>query len=114
MAGPDTTVLDLGGKTLISGIVETHSHMYGGAVQHLGRLGFKYPPEGVYFTSAQAHPTDLELTQGILRDALQEAVKQVDPGDWIVLSLQGHPDEAPRQLSLWGMTRRLTNRRTRC
>ncbi len=112
MAGPNTTVLDLGGKTLIPGIIESHSHMYGGAVQHLGRLGFKYPPEGVYFTSAQAHPTDLEQTQAILRDALQEAVKQVDPGDWIVLSLQGHPDEAPRQLSLWGMTRRLTNRRT--
>ena len=112
MAGPNTTVLDLEGKTLIPGIVETHSHMYGGAVQHLGRLGFQYPPEGVYFTSAQAHPTDLELTQGILRDALQEAVTHVEPGDWIVMSLQGHPDEAPRQLSLWGMTRRLTNRRT--
>ncbi len=112
MAGPNTTVLDLEGKTLIPGIIESHSHMYGGAVQHLGRLGFQYPPEGVYLTSAQAHPTDLELTQGILRDALQDAVKEVDPGDWIVLSLQGHPDEAPRQLSLWGMTRRLTNRRT--
>ena len=112
MAGPNTTVLDLEGKTLIPGIIEPHSHMYGGAVQHLGRLGYQYPPEGVYFTSAQAHPTDLELTQGILRDALQDAVKEVDPGDWIVLSLQGHPDEEPRQLSLWGMTRRLTNRRT--
>ena len=112
MAGPNTQVFELEEKTLIPGIIEPHSHMYGGAVQHLGRLGYQYPPDGVYFTSAQAHPTDLELTQGILRDALQDAVKEVDPGDWIVLSLQGHPDEAPRQLSLWGMTRRLTNRRT--
>ncbi len=112
VAGPDTLILDLRGKTLIPGIIESHSHMYGAAVQHLDRLGFKYPPEGVYFTSAQAHPTDLEQTQGLLRDALQDAVKEVNPGDWIVLSMQSHPEENPRQLALWSMTRRLTNRRT--
>ncbi len=112
VAGPDTVILDLRGKTAMPGIIEPHSHMYGAAVQHLDRLGFKYPPEGVYFTSAQAHPTDLELTQGILRDALQDAVKEVDPGDWIVLSMQRHPDDNMSNLTLWGMTRRLTNRRT--
>ncbi len=112
MAGPNTQVFDLEGKTLIPGIIEPHTHMYGRAVQHLERLGFKYPPDGVYFTSAQAHPSDLEQTQGILRDALQEAVTQVDPGDWIVLRLGSHPDELPQQLRLWAMTRRVTNRRT--
>ena len=112
LAGPETVILDLRGKTLIPGIIEPHSHMYGRAVQYLDRLGFKYPPEGVLFTSAQAHPTDLEKTQAIMREALQEAVKQVEPGEWIVLRMQRHPEENPRQLSLWGMTRRLTNRRT--
>ena len=112
MAGPNTQVFDLEGKTLIPGIIEPHTHMYGRAVQHLDRLGFKYPPDGVYFTSAQAHPSDLEQTQGILRDALQEAVTQVDPGDWIVLRMGSHPDELPQQLRLWAMTRRVTNRRT--
>ena len=112
VSGPDTVIFDLRGKTLIPGIIESHSHMYGSAVQHLDRLGFQYPPEGVYFTSAQAHPTDLEQTQGLLRDALQDAVKEVNPGDWIVLRMQSHPDENPRQLALWSMTRRLTNRRT--
>ena len=94
------------------GIIEPHSHMYGAAVQHLDRLGFNYPPDGVSFFSAQAHPTDLELTQGILRDALQDAVKEVDPGDWIVLRMQRHPEDNMSNLTLWGMTRRLTNRRT--
>ncbi len=59
LAGPDTTTYDLQGRTVIPGIVETHSHMYGGAVQLLDRLGFKYPPDGVSFFSATAHPTDL-------------------------------------------------------
>ena len=112
VAGPDTQVFDLKGKTLIPGIIEPHSHMYGRAVQMLDRLGFKYPPEGVYMTQATADPNDLEKTQGIIRDAIQEAVTQVDPGDWIVLNLGRHPEEAPQQLRLWQMTRRLTNRKT--
>jgi len=112
LVGPDTQVFDLKGRTLIPGIIEPHSHMYGRAVQLLDRLGFKYPPEGVYFTSAQAHPTDLEKTQAIMRDALKEAVAKVDPGDWIVLRLNRHPDQPTLQLQLWGDTRRITNRRT--
>jgi predicted amidohydrolase YtcJ len=112
LVGPDTQVFDLKGRTLIPGIIEPHSHMYGRAVQLLDRLGFKYPPEGVYFTSAQAHPTDLEKTQAIMRDALKEAVTKVDPGDWIVLNLERHPDQPTLQLQLWGDTRRITNRRT--
>ena len=112
LVGPDTQVFDLKGRTLIPGIIEPHSHMYGRAVELLDRLGFKYPPEGVYFTSAQAHPTDLEKTQAIMRDALKEAVTKVDPGDWIVLNLERHPDQPTLQLQLWGDTRRITNRRT--
>ncbi|MCZ6486106.1 MAG: hypothetical protein O6826_10455, partial [Acidobacteria bacterium] len=112
LAGPDTTTYDLQGRTVIPGIVETHSHMYGGAVRLLDRLGFKYPPEGVSFFSATAHPTDLEQTQQILKEGIQDAVTKVEPGDWIVFSLQDHPDQPPLQLKLWGNTRRITNRRT--
>ena len=108
-AGPDTRVFDLRGRTLLPGIVEPHSHIYGGAVRFLDRFGFKYPPNGV-IVSAQAD-LDLEKTQAIMRDTIQEAVKQVNPGDWVVLEMQRHP-EAPSQLGFWGMTRRLTNRRT--
>jgi len=111
-AGPDTQVFDLKGRTLIPGIIEPHSHMYGRAVQMLDRLGFKYPPDGVYLTQATADPNDLEKTQAIMRDAIKDAVTKVDPGDWIVLNLRRHAEEAPQQLRLWQMTRRLTNRKT--
>ena len=98
------------GLTMIPGIIEPHAHIYGGALNFASRFGVQYPPEGVTFIEAQAD-RDLEKTQGIMRDALQEAVKNVAPGDWIVLNMRSHPD-APRDLSTWGMTRRLTNRRT--
>jgi predicted amidohydrolase YtcJ len=109
VAGPDTRVFDLKGRTLLPGIVEPHSHIYGGAVRFLDRFGFTYPPKGI-IVSAQAD-LDLEKTQAIMRDTIQEAVKKVNPGEWVVLEMQRHP-EAPSQLQFWGMTRRLTNRRT--
>ena len=109
MAGPDSRVFDLKGRTLLPGIVEPHSHIYGAAVRFLDRFGFTYPPKGI-IVRAQAD-LDLEKTQAIMRDTIQEAVKKVNPGDWVVLEMERHP-EAPSQLQFWGMTRRLTNRRT--
>ncbi len=74
LAGPETLVLDLKGRTLIPGIIEPHSHMYGNAPQYLDRLGFDYPPKGVLITSATADPTSLEKTQAIMLDAIKDAV----------------------------------------
>ncbi|MCZ6485805.1 MAG: amidohydrolase family protein, partial [Acidobacteria bacterium] len=110
LAGPDTRVLDLQGRTLLPGIIESHRHIYGGAVRHLERFGFKYPPEGVTMVTMQAD-RDLEKTQALIRETVQDAVRQVDPGDWVVVRIQGHP-EAPREAGVWGFTRRLTNRDT--
>ena len=109
LAGPDTRVLDLNGRTLIPGIIEPHMHIYGDAIRHLDRFGYKYPPRGI-IVSMQAE-LDLEETQAAMREKLKEAVKEVNPGDWIVLRMSDHP-EAPGQARLWGFTRRLTNRDT--
>jgi len=45
LAGPETKVLDLRGRTLIPGIIEPHSHIYGRVTSLLDRLGFEYPPQ---------------------------------------------------------------------
>ncbi len=110
LAGRITRVFNLEGRTLIPGIIEPHRHIYGNALRWADRVGFKYPPDGVTFVQAQAD-RDLEKTQAIIRDTLQEAVKKVNKGDWIVLNMQRNP-ETPGLLQFWGMTRRLTNRQT--
>ncbi len=110
LSGRITRVFDLAGRTMIPGIVESHEHIYGRALRWADRVGFKYPPDGVTFVETRAE-RDLENTQGALRDALTKAVNEVDKGDWIVLSMQPHP-ETPDNLRLWGWTRRLTNRQT--
>ena len=91
-------VLDLKGRTLIPGIIEPHSHMYGRAVQYLDRLGFKYPPEGVLVTSATADPNSLEKTQAIMRDAIKDASPRWNPEsgsfcNWDVI-LRKHPSNS--------------------
>ena len=100
LAGPDTRVLDLKGRTLIPGIIEPHMHIYGEAIRYLDRFGFEYPPNGIV-VSMQAE-RDMEKTQALMREKIQEAVRQARPGQWVVLSISGHP-EAPNEARLCGV-----------
>jgi predicted amidohydrolase YtcJ len=109
LAGPDTKALDLKGRLLLPGIIEPHNHLYGGATRYMSRFGFKFPPNGIILRATG--DKDLEKTQAIIRDTLKDAVTKVKPGEWIILNL-GSSDEAPGSVGLWGMTRRLSNRKT--
>ena len=109
LAGRRTKVLDLRGRTLIPSIIESHQHIYGAALRFAARFGVKFPPNGI-IVEAEADK-ELEKTQAIMRDTIRDAVKKVNKGDWIVLQMRSHP-ETPTTLQLWGMTRRLTNRKT--
>ena len=109
LAGEFTQVHDLDGRTMIPGIIEPHSHIYGRSLRYLDRFGVKYPPDEVTITPQAAD--NLEETQGILRDSIKEAVADMNPGTWLRVNMQAHPDR-PLELDLWGDTRRLTNKKT--
>ena len=78
LAGDFTKVYDLNGRTMIPGIIEPHSHIYGRSLKYLDRFGIKYPPNEVTIQPQAA--AELEATQGILRDAIKEAVADMEPG----------------------------------
>jgi predicted amidohydrolase YtcJ len=107
LAGSFTKVYDLKGRTVIPGIIETHQHIYGRALRWLDRFGIRSPAKEI---RPQAAPT-LEETQKVLREAVSEAVKDMKPGEWLMVQMRPHPS-APADLDLWGDTRRLTNRKT--
>ncbi|MBI2822795.1 MAG: amidohydrolase family protein, partial [Acidobacteria bacterium] len=109
LAGPDTKVLDLKGRPLLPGIIEPHNHVYGSVTRYMDKFGFKFPPNGI-IVEAEGDK-DLEKTQAIIRDAIRDSVKKVKSGEWVVLRLRASI-EAPGSVGLWGMTRRLTNRKT--
>ena len=79
-AGPSTQQIDLGGRTVIPGLVETHNHIYG--------YGSHFFPEGV----PQVGRTDPE----VLWTNKDEFLAQIrtytldkKPGEWIITSPRG-------------------------
>src|SRR5262245_6721065 len=75
LAGPNTKVWDLKGRTLTPGIIEPHQHIYGGATRYAERFGYKFPPNGIRVV-AQADP-DLEKTNQNIKNTVADAVKKV-------------------------------------
>ena len=79
-AGPSTRKIDLGGRTVIPGLVETHAHIYG--------YGSHFFPEG----KPQVGETDPSVTWTTKDDFLAQirtlALKK-KPGEWIVTSPGG-------------------------
>jgi predicted amidohydrolase YtcJ len=106
LTGKNTKVYDLKGRTLTPGIIESHQHIYGGAMRHATKFGLKYPPNGIMVTAVA--DKDLEKTNRIIRDTIIDASKKVKPGEWIFVRLRPNT-ENPGDPQLWGMTRRLPN-----
>ncbi len=86
MEGPDTQVVDLGGKMVMPGFVESHTHP-------LGRIRRHLPPEEwlepVVFMGAKA-----EATAQATYDKIARYVREagVEPGVWIRIELIANPD----------------------
>ncbi|MBI4443077.1 MAG: amidohydrolase family protein [Acidobacteria bacterium] len=100
LANARTQVIDLGGQTVIPGIVESHAHLYGNTV--LGQqLGLRSPDKGINVT-VQAGK-DVETTRMKIEDAIKDAVTKVQPGDWIVVGLAPNNEEGAnfRVLTEW-------------
>jgi predicted amidohydrolase YtcJ len=109
VAGPKSRVYDLHGRTLMPGIVEPHNHIYGGSMRYLDRFGYKYPPNGIEVQATAKK--DLEGSQLELKKAVEDALKKVTTGQWIVVHMNPFAED-PGLLELWTMTRKFTNRNT--
>jgi predicted amidohydrolase YtcJ len=80
LAGPNTQRIDLKGRTVLPGLVDTHSHLHDGS-SHWGMAGI---PRAIVVEGS----TPEELNRN-LETALKQAVERVSPGEWIRMSLAG-------------------------
>ena len=68
LRGPDTKMLDLGGKALVPGFVDAHGHMFMGGLQALA-ANMLAPPDG--------NVTDIASLQQTLRDWMEKNAETV-------------------------------------
>ena len=104
LASGSTQVIDLKGKTVIPGIVETHSHIYG--IERWAKdVGIPLPrtvsiPEG----------DTVEETRKNIQDTLKKVAEEVKPGDWIVAGMVANPKTGRSESRYWASEKRLANR----
>ncbi|MCZ6492048.1 MAG: amidohydrolase family protein [Acidobacteria bacterium] len=90
MANSKTKIIDLGGQTVIPGVIETHAHLYGNA-QLGAQLGLRTPDRGVNVTVQAGR--DVETTRLRVENALKEAITKVQPDDWVLVGITPNPQE---------------------
>ena len=90
LADSNTTVIDLQGQTVIPGVIETHVHIFGDR-QLAAAMGLRFPDKGIN-VRVQASK-DIETTRLIVETALQDALGKVQPGDWVLIGIDGNPAE---------------------
>lgn len=93
MAGPNTKVVDLQGKTVLPGIVESHVHPMGSAEQYAREIyNLRNTPEG--FALDLDIGRDDNETMAKVANAMQVLLQHVQPkpDDWINISLVHNPE----------------------
>jgi len=90
LADRNTKVLDVGGLTVIPGIIDTHAHLFGDE-RIAAELGIRSPDKGIALQVEAGR--DMETTRMIVENALRNAVTQVQAGDWIAMRVAANPDK---------------------
>src|SRR5262245_38435170 len=80
LRGPQTRVIDVKGRTVVPGIIDTHSHLFDYAMDSLGEASPRLR------VRAEANETWDSIKQKALKVIAQEVSKR-KPGEWIALDL---------------------------
>ena len=87
MRGPNTEVIDLGGKMLIPGFIESHTHPFGTFERYLPARELALPHVSL---GVQVEATAEETYTKITRYATEAGIK---PGEWVLIELRPNPEE---------------------
>jgi predicted amidohydrolase YtcJ len=79
LAGPDTAVYDVNGRTVLPGIIDTHSHPHEYAEEHWGP-----PVEGDYIVEEEPGDDWPKLAQKVV-DLVASIKDKHSPGEWVFI-----------------------------
>lgn len=100
LADSDTRIVDLQGRLVLPGIIESHAHLFGGGGLEEA-VGLRAAGVGAQINVQAGR--DLETTRLKIETAIQEAVKKVEPEKWIVVGVSPNEEErvSSQQLFSW-------------
>jgi hypothetical protein len=87
MKGPNTQVIDLGGKMMIPGFIESHTHPFGTYEQYLPERELVLPHVTL---GVQVEATPQETVTKIARYASEAGIR---PGEWVMVQMIPNPEK---------------------
>ena len=100
LAGPLTRLVDVGGRTVIPGLIQPHYHLYNFASRQYGpQFGLVDPSIKVNVVAE----TTAEGTAKKIREAIINAIRvqRIPSGQWITVALEEGPDNRPATNRSW-------------
>jgi predicted amidohydrolase YtcJ len=85
LAGPKTVRIDLKGKTMLPGLIDTHSHLQEYALDHWGE-------DHPILRYTKVGGKDQEEVLAEIKKAVESGVKPLKPGQWLRLNLENAED----------------------
>jgi predicted amidohydrolase YtcJ len=109
LAGPDTRFVDVQGRTVIPGLIQTHYHIFTGAARKYGpQLGLVDPSTKlIVVTETTPEATARKIRETIL-NAIQ--VQQLPKGQWITVDLREGPENRAATTRSWLYLGRINRR----
>jgi predicted amidohydrolase YtcJ len=93
LAGPDTAVYDVNGRTVIPGITDTHTHIWGYAQGHWG------PPRHEYRITAEEGDTWQDVINKTL-DFISGLKDELEPNQWVLINWPGMVDGLNKNVAI--------------
>ena len=109
LAGSKTEVMDVGGKTVIPGLVATHFHLFSPAASRYGASQGLVDPSVKLTVESDKDP---ESTAKKIRDTVVNAiqVQKIPKGQWITVNLRENRTNAPGTTRDWFFRHKINRR----
>ncbi|MBI2822614.1 MAG: hypothetical protein HYX74_10345, partial [Acidobacteria bacterium] len=100
LAGPKTEIVDVGGRTVIPGLIQTHYHLFSQAAAKYGASQGLLDPSVKLTVEADR---TAEATAKKIRDTVVNAiqVQKIPKGQWITVSVRENKENSPGTIRNW-------------
>ena len=100
LAGPKTRFVDVGNKTVIPGLIQTHYHLFSSAARTYGpQYGLTDPSIKLNVIADETVEGTAKKVRDVVLNAIQ--VQNIPSGDWISVSVGEAPENLPGTNRTW-------------